>query len=444
LSYLPEAGQYSCFFVYLKLIVGFSQEQVAYFIAYVGILSCIAQAAVLIVLIKYFGSKQSIIIGLTFQVLQLAAYAFAAQQWLIWFSGLLAAISSIGYPAISAFISNKSTAEQQGVSQGCVTGIRGLCNGIGPAMYGFIFWIFNVNLNDLHSGADGHTNAGSGDGTKPHDDHKSTYASTHLLPGPPFLFGSVLALAAILIIWLIPSEKAKSSILISSKARQDKEKTVVKIGNTSNTYNRSSSTSSMNITAATGLLSAEHDDEEQIQSLDNNNISQELEPFLLNESQTKSSANLLQSTSPNNFNSNFSSTSSGILMPTNLALNLNNNLTNNYIQNQETGGTTSYFTNSSSLSNAAFTGEGSISSYNEYVALKSVSKYPASTNINISETNRMNTKSNTPLSSSPSQNATFSLQFDTANTAINVSKSLKSLDMSTSKFFNSSHKTNVD
>jgi hypothetical protein len=43
LSYLPEAGQYSCFFVYLKLIVGFTQQEVAYFIAYVGIFSCIAQ-----------------------------------------------------------------------------------------------------------------------------------------------------------------------------------------------------------------------------------------------------------------------------------------------------------------------------------------------------------------------------------------------------------------
>jgi predicted MFS family arabinose efflux permease len=43
LSYLPEAGQYSCFFVYLKLFQGFTQQQVAYFIAYVGILSCIAQ-----------------------------------------------------------------------------------------------------------------------------------------------------------------------------------------------------------------------------------------------------------------------------------------------------------------------------------------------------------------------------------------------------------------
>ena len=99
----------------------------------------------------------------------MAAYGFAAQQWLIWFAGLLAAISSIGYPAISAFISNKSPAEQQGVSQGMVTGIRGLCNGIGPAMYGFIFWIFNVNLNESQS---------QGGSSVPSDGPKPTYAST--------------------------------------------------------------------------------------------------------------------------------------------------------------------------------------------------------------------------------------------------------------------------
>lgn len=33
--------------------------------------------------------------------------------------------------------------------QGVVTGIRGLCNGIGPALFGLIFYIFNVNLDDL-------------------------------------------------------------------------------------------------------------------------------------------------------------------------------------------------------------------------------------------------------------------------------------------------------
>lgn len=174
LSYLPEAGQFSCFFIYLKLIVGFSQSQVAYFIAYVGIFSCICQvsaffyskhfvnlklflqfkAAILIILIKYFGSRQSIIIGLSFQVLQLTAYAFAAQSWVIWFSGLLAALSSIGYPAISAYISQQSHADQQGVSQGMVTGIRGLCNGIGPALYGFIFWMFQVSLKETPDAKD--------------------------------------------------------------------------------------------------------------------------------------------------------------------------------------------------------------------------------------------------------------------------------------------------
>ena len=44
-SYLPEAGQYSCFFVYLKLIIGFSQVQVAAYIAFIGVTSVFAQVS---------------------------------------------------------------------------------------------------------------------------------------------------------------------------------------------------------------------------------------------------------------------------------------------------------------------------------------------------------------------------------------------------------------
>lgn len=36
----------------------------------------------------------------------------------------------------------------EGVVQGVVTGVRGLCGGLGPAMFGFIFYLFNVNLNE--------------------------------------------------------------------------------------------------------------------------------------------------------------------------------------------------------------------------------------------------------------------------------------------------------
>lgn len=36
-----------------------------------------------------------------------------------------------------------------GVVQGMITGIRGLCNGLGPALYGFIFFLFNVELDTM-------------------------------------------------------------------------------------------------------------------------------------------------------------------------------------------------------------------------------------------------------------------------------------------------------
>lgn len=35
-----------------------------------------------------------------------------------------------------------------GLVQGIITGMRGLCNGLGPAVYGFIFYLFHVDLSE--------------------------------------------------------------------------------------------------------------------------------------------------------------------------------------------------------------------------------------------------------------------------------------------------------
>lgn len=32
-----------------------------------------------------------------------------------------------------------------------ITGIRGLCNGIGPALFGFVFYVFHVDLEEGES-----------------------------------------------------------------------------------------------------------------------------------------------------------------------------------------------------------------------------------------------------------------------------------------------------
>ena len=93
LSYLPEAGQYSCFFVYLRLVMHFSAQAVAMFIAAIGILSVIAQTGLLTCLMKTLGSKHTIMVGLLFEILQLMWYGFGSQTWMMWAAGILAAIS---------------------------------------------------------------------------------------------------------------------------------------------------------------------------------------------------------------------------------------------------------------------------------------------------------------------------------------------------------------
>ncbi|TGZ61258.1 hypothetical protein CRM22_008063 [Opisthorchis felineus] len=211
-SYLPEAGQYSCFFVYLRLVLGFSEESVALFIAVVGILSCISQTVVLGLLNTCMGPKQAIIIGLVFEAVQLTLYGFATQPMLLWTAGLVAAMGTVTYPALSAFVSKHAAADQQGVAQGLVTGIRGLCGGLGPALFGLIFYIFQVDLNTQ----------------TPTSESVSTKANLvvtsypqpiqdKILPGPPFAFGAVLVLLAIFVAWFIP-ENPKTPAAVQSTA----------------------------------------------------------------------------------------------------------------------------------------------------------------------------------------------------------------------------------
>lgn len=189
LSYLPEAGQYSSFFLYLKQVINFSPAAIAAFIAMVGVLSIIAQTLFLSVLMRTIGNKNTVLLGLGFQLFQLAWYGFGSEPWMMWAAGTVAAMSSITFPAVSALVSHSASADQQGVAQGMITGIRGLCNGLGPALYGFIFFLFNVELNDLHP------------------EEKTQRTEKALIPGPPFLFGACAVLFALLVAVFIPDHR---------------------------------------------------------------------------------------------------------------------------------------------------------------------------------------------------------------------------------------------
>lgn len=191
-SYLPEAGQYSSFFLYLGQVINFSSEAIAGFIAMVGILSIGAQTLLLRVLMKKIGNKSTVLLGLGFQLFQLAWYGFGSEPWMMWAAGAIAALSSISFPAVSALVSHCTDRDQQGAVQGMITGIRGLCNGLGPALYGFIFFLFNVELKEMSPVEQNHDT--------PDTDKKP------VIPGPPFLFGACTVLLALLVAVFIPTQ----------------------------------------------------------------------------------------------------------------------------------------------------------------------------------------------------------------------------------------------
>ncbi|KAG5834341.1 hypothetical protein ANANG_G00260500 [Anguilla anguilla] len=200
LSYLPEAGQYSSFFLYLRQVINFSSTAIAAYIAVVGILSILAQTVFLSVLMRSIGNKNTVLLGLGFQMLQLAWYGFGSEPWMMWAAGAVAAMSSITFPAVSALVSRSAEPDQQGVVQGMVTGIRGLCNGLGPALYGFIFFLFNVELKAI--------DPVQGDKTAPLLDPNE---EKPVIPGPPFLFGACAVLLAFLVALFIPGTPRRAA-----------------------------------------------------------------------------------------------------------------------------------------------------------------------------------------------------------------------------------------
>ena len=214
LSYLPEAGQYSCMFLYLKKVMCFDSEDVATFIAVAGILSVVAQTAVLTLLKKNIGLKHCILVGLVFQALQLAWYGLGSRPWMMWAAGSLASMASLTYPAISALVSCNSESDQQGAVQGIITGIRGLCNGLGPALFGLMFFIFHVDLDSPKPASPVNKNSTL---TKTSNGDSSLRG---IGTGAPFLFGAGLVILALLLTLFLPEKKKVLQVNLAASPKK--------------------------------------------------------------------------------------------------------------------------------------------------------------------------------------------------------------------------------
>jgi len=254
LSYLPEAGQSTCFFVYLTLVLGFSKMNVAMFICYVGLLSALSQTVLLSTLIKYIGPKKTILIGLLAQLVELIWYGLGTQMWGVWAAGLFVSISSITYAAISAYLSLDTAKDKQGAVQGTLMGVRGLCNGLGPAAFGLMFHLFGINIVEPVDKTQTDENIALTNSTwkvtqlDSEIERNSTLTEEDNLPGSligipglPFLLASVCIVFAIIAAYFVKDIKKGT---VRDKTTSDES---VEEGPTSNSQSESDSQTKVNI-----------------------------------------------------------------------------------------------------------------------------------------------------------------------------------------------------
>uniref|UniRef100_A0A1X7TFG9 Major facilitator superfamily (MFS) profile domain-containing protein n=1 Tax=Amphimedon queenslandica TaxID=400682 RepID=A0A1X7TFG9_AMPQE len=161
---------------------------------------------VLTCLMHLVGHKYTIIFGLIVQAIQLFIYGVWTSKWLMWTAGVFATLSTIIYPAISALVSKNTKPEQQGI----LTAMRGLCNRLGPALFGLIFYLSHIHLKEVGSVSVAMAATSSNDihgfgGASPvliNGTMSPTDISIHgggLFRGLPFLFGVIPVLIALVV-----------------------------------------------------------------------------------------------------------------------------------------------------------------------------------------------------------------------------------------------------
>lgn len=119
-----------------------------------------------------------------------------------------------------------------GLVQGMVNGVRGLCNGLGPALFGFTFYLFNVDLGYTLLVPAQTINLNK---TVTNINTRYSYSpmSSRDIPGPPFLFGAFLATIGLMFALLLPNSKSESNGTVDDQKSIEQTVRLLEIGDDS-------------------------------------------------------------------------------------------------------------------------------------------------------------------------------------------------------------------
>lgn len=135
---------------YTKYCYGWTDLQIGYSLAYVGVLIAIVKMGVIKWTQKKFGHLRSIYIGLGCYVLGLSLFAFASLPWMVYLIAPIYCIGGLASPFLQGLLSARTLPTEQGELQGRITSLLSLSNIISPLLMTGLFHFFTSSNPPFH------------------------------------------------------------------------------------------------------------------------------------------------------------------------------------------------------------------------------------------------------------------------------------------------------
>lgn len=167
---LAQRGLENVWVLFTMFKFDWTERVNGYVLGLVGVMAAIVQGGLVRPLIKRFGERDAAIYGMAVSTIAFAGYGLASQGWMVLALIMFGSLGGITGPAIQSIVAGAVPSSDQGKVQGALTSLVSLTNIIAPLL--FTTGIFKFFTSDK---------------------------APFLLPGAPFLLGSVLLFIGMLI-----------------------------------------------------------------------------------------------------------------------------------------------------------------------------------------------------------------------------------------------------
>ncbi len=144
LNYLAHEVYVTVFVLYATLRYSWNERDVGYSLAVVGVTTMIVSAGMVGMLVKRFGERATLFLGLFLGALGFAFFGASPKGWIFLLAIPVNALWGLAAPPLQTMMTKRVSVTEQGELQGAVGSLRGIAMIVGPGIFSTVFAFFLV------------------------------------------------------------------------------------------------------------------------------------------------------------------------------------------------------------------------------------------------------------------------------------------------------------